>query len=699
MMWSKKIYAAVALVAMVTVTMLFTSCDKPQKLEMNFVDGQERVNKLMNEKKYDECKVVIDSLEQAEVWGPEMACYYRGIIKNVKGETDLAEESYRQGIATGKKEVTSQSFFIGCYMSLAILLRDWKYDYEGAVKVVTEALDQIEEWEENNQFDDFDSTVALKLYTILGQAQAKTGNTDAALKSFDDLWEAQQSWMEVLPDSLYANYFTDITLDVCRSLHDTRNFKHMEEWLKHMDEVITRFKPRYNPQTLEYYKSQQLFYKAVYLAEMGKRKEASEVYDSLAVLDIAKDVNYSFMKSAILRRIGRYEEAATYALDYKERTKSLYQELAYSEVTAHNLAIYYQIFRLAKQNDKALEAGDELCAIVDSVISHIQKDNTAKLATIYDTKGKEQQIAEQEAELSQQRWIGTLIALVLLTTFFIIYILYRRRAQKRLTTAHQQLEKAHTELQTAYDQLEETTAAKERFESELRIARDIQMSMVPGVFPEYKGLDMFASMTPAKEVGGDLYGYLLQGDMLYFCVGDVSGKGVPASLFMAQSARLFRTLATEGMMPVDIAVRMNNELAENNDKGMFVTMFIGMLHLDTGRLDYCNCGHNAPILDGQFLKMQYDNQPLGLWEDDPFYGETIDDIRGRQLLIYTDGLNEADNQQQELLGNKRLLELMADTQSLDSSQVIDMLKEAVEQHRNGANPNDDLTLMCIKYSK
>ena len=97
--------------------------------------------------------------------------------------------------------------------------------------------------------------------------------------------------------------------------------------------------------------------------------------------------------------------------------------------------------------------------------------------------------------------------------------------------------------------------------------------------------------------------------------------------------------------------------------------------------------------------MQYDNQPLGLWEDDPFYGETIDDIRGRQLLIYTDGLNEADNQQQELLGNKRLLELMADTQSLDSSQVIDMLKEAVEQHRNGANPNDDLTLMGIKYSK
>ena len=206
---------------------------------------------------------------------------------------------------------------------------------------------------------------------------------------------------------------------------------------------------------------------------------------------------------------------------------------------------------------------------------------------------------------------------------------------------------------------------------------------------------MFAAMTPAKEVGGDLYGYVLQGDILYFCVGDVSGKGVPASLFMAQSARLFRTLASENMVPADIAVRMNNALAENNETGMFVTMFIGQLNLKTGHLDYCNCGHNAPVLDGEFLKMQYENQPLGLWEDDPFYGESIDDIRNKQLLVYSDGLNEAENPQQELLGNARLLELMASAKSLSSQQVIEMLLNAVEEHRAGADPNDDLTLLCL----
>ena len=301
----------------------------------------------------------------------------------------------------------------------------------------------------------------------------------------------------------------------------------------------------------------------------------------------------------------------------------------------------------------------------------------AEMATLYDTQGKEMQIARQQAELSQQRLWGAAAALVLLTTFFIIYTLHRHRAAKRLA---------------------EMKAAQERIESELRIARDIQMSMVPGIFPERDGLDMYAEMIPAKEVGGDLYGYVMQGDALYFCVGDVSGKGVPASLFMAQSARLFRTLAAEGMMPADIAFRMNNELAEGNDSNMFVTMFIGLLHLDTGRLDFCNCGHNAPVFDGQFLEMQYVNQMIGFVEGTPFYGETIDDLRGHQILIYTDGLNEAENAQHELLGNHRLLELMVNTQSLNSRQVIDMLKASVEQHRAGAEPNDDLTLMCLNLS-
>ena len=252
------------------------------------------------------------------------------------------------------------------------------------------------------------------------------------------------------------------------------------------------------------------------------------------------------------------------------------------------------------------------------------------------------------------------------------------------------------------EELKDTTAKKAAIENDLRIATDIQMSMVPRVFPpfpERKDIDLHASMTPAKEVGGDLYNYILKDQCLYIALGDVSGKGVPASLFMAQATRLFRTLAGEGLSPVDIANHMNSGLCEGNDTMMFVTMFIGRIDLQTGRLDFCSCGHNPPLVDGQFLTLKNKNRPLGLFDGIPFKDESIDDIRGKLLLVYTDGLNEAMNTKEEQLGNDRLVELMANCQTMTACQVVDMLKEAVEKHRDGADPNDDLTLLCLRINE
>ena len=247
--------------------------------------------------------------------------------------------------------------------------------------------------------------------------------------------------------------------------------------------------------------------------------------------------------------------------------------------------------------------------------------------------------------------------------------------------------------------LQRTTAMKASIENELKVARDIQMSMVPRIFPAFpkrKDIDLFASMTPAKEVGGDLYDFFEQHGQLYFCVGDVSGKGIPASLFMAVTRNLFRIIAQQDQSPVEVARQINAVLSEDNDLGMFVTMFIGRINLTTGCFEFCNCGHNPPLLDGQFLPLKYTNQPLGLWDGGPFEGETIDNIRGRQLLVYTDGLNEAENPALEIFGNERLLQQMQGATSLSATEVVHMLQAAVEKHRAGAAPNDDLTLLCLK---
>ena len=253
------------------------------------------------------------------------------------------------------------------------------------------------------------------------------------------------------------------------------------------------------------------------------------------------------------------------------------------------------------------------------------------------------------------------------------------------------------------EELKDTTAQKASIESELNVAHSIQMSMLPSVFPNREGLDMYASMTPAKEVGGDLYGYLLKDDSLYFCLGDVSGKGVPASLFMAQVTRLFRTLANQQITPADICTQMNEALSgDENPTNMFVTLFVGLVNLTTGHLSFCNAGHNPPVIGGgehhgEFLQM-LPNYPIGVLSGLQFQDEEIDSIKGRPLFIYTDGLNEAENRQYEQFGDDRLLDILRNTHFETAQQVIETLAAEVEKHRDGADPNDDLTMMCLRIS-
>ena len=354
-----------------------------------------------------------------------------------------------------------------------------------------------------------------------------------------------------------------------------------------------------------------------------------------------------------------------------------------------------EIFEGLGKYREAARLYNELYLVNDSINAHETKRQITEMNTICHVDDLKMQQAEERA---RQRIISIIIIATIIVLALSIFIYFRLRSARRLKVAHQKLEATHQELLTAYDQLEETTIAKERIESDLRIARNIQMGMVPSRFPERPDLDLYGSMTPAKEVGGDLYNFLIRDDApdkLYFALGDVSGKGVPASLFMAQATRLFRTLAAQQMMPAEIATRMNDALSgDDNEQGMFVTMFLGVVDLTTGHLSFCNAGHNPPILGTEFIDM-IPNAPIGLFPGLEYEGEEIADIRGRQLFIYTDGLNEAENNEKDQFGDDHLLDIMA-THHFDSAkETIEYLKAEVEKHREGAEPNDDLTMLCF----
>lgn len=359
-----------------------------------------------------------------------------------------------------------------------------------------------------------------------------------------------------------------------------------------------------------------------------------------------------------------------------------------------------EIMTAMGKDKTAAELYREIYQISDSMNIKDTKRQLAEMNARFNVDELEMKQARLKMEQAQQQRLGIIIIASIIVTSLVIFIYFRLRSAKRLKIAHTELEKTHSELLTAYDQLEETTAAKERIESDLRIARDIQKSMVPSTFPDRPDLDIYASMTPAKEVGGDLYGYLLQDDKLYFVLGDVSGKGVPASLFMAQATRLFRTLAAQQMMPAEICTRINDALSgEDNEAGMFVTMFMGLVDLKTGHLDFCNAGHNPPVLvesgKAAFIEM-LPNAPIGLWPGMQYEGEELQSIMDMPLFVYSDGLNEAENRQQEQFSDERLVEILEKTPFESSKQMIELLSTEVEKHRDGAEPNDDLTMLCVR---
>ena len=427
---------------------------------------------------------------------------------------------------------------------------------------------------------------------------------------------------------------------------------------------------------------------------LGHYAEATKMLDEVQK-NASDDYNLSnmwlFFSAELYKRQHLYNEA----LAFNSQRLQLLDE---SSDPAEIIRVRKQraeIFEKLGRFREAAQMYQSIYNISDSVNANDTKNKLAEMSTKFHVDELKLQQAEERAR-QQRLSIITIATIIVLALSIFIY--FRLRSARRLKIAHQQLETTHQELLTAYDQLEETTIAKERIESDLRIARNIQMSMVPSTFPDRPDLDIYGSMTPAKEVGGDLYNFLIRDDApdkLYFALGDVSGKGVPASLFMAQATRLFRTLAAQQMQPADIATRMNDALSgDDNEQGMFVTMFLGVVDITTGHLQFCNAGHNPPILGTEFIEM-IPNAPIGLFPGLDYEGEEIADIRGRQLFIYTDGLNEAENNEKDQFGDDHLLDIMATHHFESAKETIEYLKAEVEKHREGAEPNDDLTMLCF----
>ena len=637
---------------------------------------------------YDSMIVLANAYEQQGLISELDANRWRGVAYYHQGHYRMSEIYYRKAIECEVKTKEDQLSYNKCARRLSELLLV-KGDYEGSLVV---AIPAVKKMDESGIGSDIDYAILLN---NIGCCQINLGQDEEAKESFltarghyANRWQSD-STSRGFQEAVLGTVYTSM------AYINTRRYAESIYWIDRTEMLLDKYRQKRDARKdyFDEYQGRIEIMRAVAKLGLGKKRDAEEAYQEFLKTDFSKTAPGHINANDYLVMAERYQEAAD---NYRYLDQTL--EHWGMEASLDNIQLYmlpkFRANKEAGRQDSARVAANKILSVLDSAITGQKNSATAELATLYDTQGKEQEILQKEADLSRQRMWWTAVSLLLIILFFTIYTLHKRRSTHRLRVAHEKL-------QVAYDQLEEATAHRERIESELRIARDIQMSMVPNIFPNREGLDIYAKIEPAKEVGGDLYGYLLMGDELYFCLGDVSGKGVPASLFMAQATRLFRTLATQHMMPAEIATRMNAALSEDNEQGMFVTLFIGCIDLKEGSMNFCNAGHNPPYigdkLGGEFLEM-LPNAPIGLWPGLEYDGECIDDINGKMLVVYSDGLNEAENREQEQFGDDHILELLQTMPEASAQQTIEALYGAVQEHRDGAEPNDDLTIMSIRIN-
>ena len=680
------------LAAMFVAAFFLSACGGDSKEQQRLrKEAEDIVNEAYEVRDYQRIIELVDSLKQQGSIAEGNACYWLGYAYDRLMQKRMAELYWKKGISAveNSTEVEDVKVYAAIVQRLTGLLNVWG-EYESAQAIVLPAIEQLEKL----GCDSTSDYANLLIYE--GCYQSRFGIREA--KANDNLEKGYRLHLHLIQRHPYFTYYRDAIIGlgiVCNTYLEIQKYDEAFIWTERLAELIRGYEnvPDGRPGYAEKQWARYYINSAIALEGLGRKGEAAKAYQLFQETSFSRTAEGSILGSIYLGLAGRWQESADNSSNLNTLMKE--QNVGYSLENIQKMLLKkFDINLQAGRIDSAKAISMDIVQHLDSAITQARRSDAIEQEAVHQ---KEQEMAAEREQNMRGRQISRMVLVAIVFVIMLIYIIVRHRVGARL-------QKAHNLLKDAYDQLEATTTAKERMESELRIASNIQMSMLPSVFPEIDGIDMYASMTPAKEVGGDMYNFIREGDKLYFCIGDVSGKGVPASLFMAIITRGFRTLALMGKAPAEIATRLNHELTENNEQGMFVTMFICRLDLKTLQLEYCNAGHNPPIIgnaEGQFafLDVKETNAPIGLWPDLEYVGEEIDLPSGSMMLLYTDGLNEAENCQQEQYGEERIIQMMTSHPAQSTHDIIEALKADADRFRDGAEQNDDLTMLAFRVTQ
>jgi serine phosphatase RsbU (regulator of sigma subunit) len=410
---------------------------------------------------------------------------------------------------------------------------------------------------------------------------------------------------------------------------------------------------------------------------------------------------------------------ATSTMYYYERYKSFYKmkqdkDLARLKQIADEDAILVEMaairekqqnLQLNKLKSELNVATEELNQFDADKIAMTEKLNKVELQIKILETEKENERLRSEEKLREEKALRNLILLGALSFLLLSFFIYRnyrqeKKSKKVLAIKNDQIQEQNEELES----LNKIIAKhNKRMQSELDVGREIQMSMLPNRYPDIAGVDLYASLIPAREVGGDLYEfYELDDDHIIFGIGDVSDKGVPAALFMAVTKTLIKTNANYSRMPGKILTQVNRQFSKENDTSMFVTYFLGILNTKNGELVYSNAGHNPPLWIQKHLGITnhlktIHGPVLGAAEDFEYAQGTLTLGKGDQLILFTDGVTEAINEADKFYSEERLDDLFKKNGTYSSKKSVEHILSDVRLFRGEKEQSDDITILSLIF--
>ncbi len=673
--------------------LLFTGCHSGARRSSS-TEATNMINAASEAKDYKRILSLADSLEKAGKISQGESNYWQGYAHYQMGQREQAKSFWQEAIKVTENSTNPNELVY--YAKSASYLTSQLCRYAEYAAALYTALPVINRLEKIHCDTTSDYT---NLLVFAGCCKTYFDKKDTTATEM--LERAYRLHIDHIRQNTSKTAYRDAMagiVNIAYIWNYVKGYKEGLSWTERMGDLMKEYKSLYadDKNYIDKQWARYLIFRATSLEGVGRHDEAEKAYEEYKQTQFSNTREGWTDANDYLTVAKRWEEAADNyfnILEYLQKDLTVY--------SLDNIQRYllkkYRAHQMLDQEELINMTARQICEVLDSAITNNRHLDASELQSIHE---RDMEIVEAEASSARQRQIYTGLVVLLLIIAFTVYSIFRHRANLKLR-------KAHEELKVAYDQLEETTAQKTAIETDLRIASDIQMGMLPEKFPTHSDHDdvlLYASMTPAKEVGGDLFDFYFRDEKLFFCIGDVSGKGVPASLFMAVTRSTFRTVSAHESMPNRIVETINKTIADMNKNNMFVTLFVGVLDLPTGLLRYCNAGHDAPLLVGAGVgELPCDsNIPVGFMPEWEYTLQEAEIYTGTTIFLFTDGLTEAMNAENEEFQMDRINTVAINAlsqQQQEPHQLIALMTNAVHQFVGDAEQSDDLTMMGIQYIK